>query len=289
MALELTTKYADLIDERFVLDALSTPGVNQNYSWEGAKTIKVTSVPTVALTDYTRDGMSRFGTATELSNEIQEMTLTQDKAFAFTLDKMNEDETKLQAARSLARQIREVVVPHVDTYRFKIMGTKAGKQAEGTIDEKEIYKAVLEGTEFLDDNEIPSNRVIFATPEVHKFLKLSDQYVKQSDLGMQRVSIMGQVGELDGMPVVKVPKKRLGDYGFIIAHAAATVAPIKLADYRLHQDPPGISGTLAEGRVYFDAFVLDQKKNAIYAFKGKPASGGGEEAPAKAAAKTTAK
>ena len=42
------------------------------------------------------------------------------------------------------------------------------------------------------------------------------------------------------------------------------MAPTKLEDYRVHQDPPGISGDLVEGRVCYDAFVLDNKKAAIY-------------------------
>lgn len=50
----------------------------------------------------------------------------------------------------------------------------------------------------------------------------------------------------------------------MIAHPVATVAPTKLEDYRIHQDPPGISGDLVEGRICYDAFVLDNKKAAIY-------------------------
>jgi hypothetical protein len=50
----------------------------------------------------------------------------------------------------------------------------------------------------------------------------------------------------------------------ILAHPVATVAPVKLEDYRIHADPPGISGSLVEGRICYDAFVLDNKKGAIY-------------------------
>ena len=50
----------------------------------------------------------------------------------------------------------------------------------------------------------------------------------------------------------------------MIAHPVATVAPTKLEDYRIHQDPPGISGDLVEGRVCYDAFVLENKAKAIY-------------------------
>ncbi|MFR7958918.1 MAG: hypothetical protein ACLU6P_00110 [Roseburia intestinalis] len=49
-----------------------------------------------------------------------------------------------------------------------------------------------------------------------------------------------------------------------MCHPCATVAPTKLEDYKIHQDPPGISGSLVEGRICYDAFVLDNKKTAIY-------------------------
>ena len=64
---------------------------------------------------------------------------------------------------------------------------------------------------------------------------------------------------------IKVPANRLpSDFGFMIAHPVATVALTKLEDYRVHHDPPGISGDLVEGRICYDAFVLDNKKAAIY-------------------------
>ena len=47
-------------------------------------------------------------------------------------------------------------------------------------------------------------------------------------------------------------------------HPSATVAPTKLEDYKVHEDPPGISGALVEGRINYDAFVLDNKAKGIY-------------------------
>ena len=39
---------------------------------------------------------------------------------------------------------------------------------------------------------------------------------------------------------------------------------MKLEDYTIHANPPGISGSLVEGRIVYDAFVLDNKVKAIY-------------------------
>ena len=44
-------------------------------------------------------------------------------------------------------------------------------------------------------------------------------------------------------------------------------SPVKLADYKIHENPQGINGWLVEGRIYYDAFVLNNKKAAIYLSK----------------------
>jgi len=77
--------------------------------------------------------------------------------------------------------------------------------------------------------------------------------------------LKGVIAMVDGASVIKVPANRLPEgFGFMIAHPMATVAPTKLEDYKIHQDPPGISGALVEGRICYDAFVLDNKAKAIY-------------------------
>lgn len=75
----------------------------------------------------------------------------------------------------------------------------------------------------------------------------------------------GVIGMLDGCAVIKVPAIRVpADFGFMIAHPSATVSPAKLEEYKVHVDPPGLSGNLVEGRIVYDAFVLDNKKGGIY-------------------------
>ena len=77
--------------------------------------------------------------------------------------------------------------------------------------------------------------------------------------------LRGVIGILDGMSVQKIPAARLPEgFGFMVAHPSATVAPVKLEDYNIHDNPPGISGALVEGRVVYDAFVLENKAKAIY-------------------------
>lgn len=48
---------------------------------------------------------------------------------------------------------------------------------------------------------------------------------------------------------------------------SASIAPVKLSSYRIHDNPPGISGALVEGRFKYDAFVLENKAVALYYHK----------------------
>ena len=86
----------------------------------------------------------------------------------------------------------------------------------------------------------------------------------ETDIGND-LRLKGVISNLDGASVIKVPAARLPEgFGFMLCHPCATVAPVKLEDYKTHQDPPGINGELVEGRIAYDAFVLDNKKKAIY-------------------------
>ena len=93
MAVNLLTKYAAMIDEHFTVASLTQRAINTDVEFTGAKTVKVFSTPTVAMTDYTRSGSSRYGTPSELENAEQEMTMSRDRAFTYTVDKMNDEES----------------------------------------------------------------------------------------------------------------------------------------------------------------------------------------------------
>lgn len=79
------------------------------------------------------------------------------------------------------------------------------------------------------------------------------------------MAIRSVVAIIDGLTVIKVPASRVpSNFGFLVAHPSATVAPQKLAEFKIHPTPTFISGALVEGRIVYDAFVLDNKKKALY-------------------------
>jgi len=272
MAIDLVTKFQPYVDEQFSTESKKSLLTNTDFDWTGAHTIKVYKIATSAMNDYDRPGTgsnwSRFGPVAGLDATTEEMTLKKDRSFTFAVDKMDADETaqQLAGASALARQNREVCVPEIDSYVYGVMCEKAGhKPAAIRLTPDSIYDEILKASQALDDSEVPeTGRVLVVTPAIYGIMKQSPCIVTDTDVG-QEMRLKGVIGNLDGAAVVKVPAIRLpADFGFMLAHPVATVAPVKLEDFRVHQDPPGISGSLVEGRIVYDAFVLDNKAKAIY-------------------------
>lgn len=272
MAIELATKYLPYVDEIFKAESKKSLLTNDDFDWTGAHSIKVYKIGTAQMNDYDRAGtngnVSRYGEIKDLTATTQTMLVTKDRSFTFVIDKLDSDETgrTLEAATALARQVREVVIPEVDAYTYGKMCAGAGtKPAAIELSSANIYNEIIKATTVLDDNEVnESGRVLLVVPAVYQLMKDSEKIVLNTNIG-EDLRRNGVISNLDGMNVIKVSPKRVPEnFGFMVAHPCATVAPTKLADYRTHQDPPGISGTLTEGRISYDAHVLDNKKMAIY-------------------------
>lgn len=267
MTINLAQKYSSKVDERFKISSLTNSIINPDYDWTGVDTVKIYSVETADLTDYTKSGMQRYGTPAELSDSIQSLTLTQDKAFTFTIDKAFELEQQgvKSAGAALRRQLDEVVIPEIDIYRISKLIEGAKTVSTSSTTKTNAYEQFLTGMEALSDLKVPlSGRIALVSPSYYKFLKLDDTFIKNSDLGQEAV-FNGQVGKIDGVPVVVVPSSYMkSNVNFVITHPSALIAPVQLNEYKIHLNPPGVSGSLVEGRIIHDAFVLKNKAAAIY-------------------------
>ena len=280
MAINLVTKYQPYVDEIFTKESKKSLLTNQDYDWTGAHTIKVYKITTSEMQDYKRNPVagftgSRYGEIKDLDATTEEMTLKKDRSFTFVIDKLDNEETagQLAAASALARQQRQVVIPEVDTYTYGVMATGAGtKPAAVTLTDENIYTEILKAGTALDNADVPEdNRQLVVTPDVYQLMKRCKDIVMETNIGND-LRIRGVIANLDGANVIKVPAARLPkNFGFMLAHPVATVAPTKLEDYKIHQDPPGISGSLVEGRICYDAFVLENKAKAIYYQENKTA------------------
>ena len=261
------------VDEQFTTESKKSLLTNQDFDWTGAHTVKVYKISTGSMNDYGRAGAasgnwSRYGAVESLNATTEEFTLSKDRSFTFAIDALDMDETaqQLAAASALARQLREVVIPEVDTYVYGKMCAGAGtKPTAVTLTAENIYTEIIKANAALDDAEVPeAGRQLVVTPAIYLLMKQCKDITMETDIGND-LRLKGVISNLDGANVIKVPAARLPEgFGFMLAHAVATVAPTKLESYNTHINPPGINGQLVEGRIVYDAFVLDNKKMAIY-------------------------
>ena len=273
MAINLVTKFLPYVDELFSTESKKSLLTNSDFDWTGAHTVKVYKVGTSEMSDYNRNPQtgftgSRYGTVHDLDATTEEFTLKKDRSFTFAIDKLDKDETlnQVAAASALSRQQRQVVIPEVDAHTYSVMCSNAGhKPVAKALTSDNIYVEITAANNALDNAEVPeTGRVIVVTPDVYVLMKKCKDITMETDIGND-LRLKGVISNLDGAMVVKVPANRLPkEFGFMVAHPCATVAPTKLEDYKIHEDPPGISGSLVEGRICYDAFVLENKAKAIY-------------------------
>lgn len=278
MSIALATQYAPYTDEVFKAESKTALVTNTDYDWTGAHAIKVYKISTGAMNNYSRNvnsgdtvPVSRYGELLDLSATTEELTLSKDRSFIINIDKLDVDETQRQilASSALARQIRNVVIPEVDTYVLKKIVDNAPEENVEVEDltADNIYGKILAASQILDDAEVPdTDRVLLVAPAAYALLKMATKF-DNTDVGAE-FRLNGVVGYLDGAAVVKVPSNRLPeDVGFILTHPSVTVAPVKLEDYGVHSDTPLSSGDIVTGRICYDAFVLDNKADGIYVHK----------------------
>ena len=269
MAINLASAFSKKVAEAFKQESLTDSATGKDYSFAGTRTVRIWSVDTVPLVDYTRNGSNRYGTPVELGDTVQALTMRDEKAWTFTIDKGNQsDQYNIKGAtRAAKRETEQVVIPYVDKYRFREWSNNAGiiTGLSAAPTKSTIVDMVFDAGAAMSDALVPwSNRTLFITNEYFKLLALSDQFISIEALGKKSVS-KGEVGEIDNMMVKRVPSSYFpaGVY-FMVKYKGSTVDPVKIQDVKIHQDPPGIGGNLLEGRLYHDAFVLGTKANGLY-------------------------
>ncbi len=248
----LAQKYSKTVDERFARESQAMLALNNNYDFNGVDTVKVYSIPVVPMTDYTRSGLSRYGSPDDLQRNVQTLKVTKDRAFTFIIDRGDKLQSQMasDAGRALQRQLREVWVPEYDAYVFRTLAasaTASGNYSATAITKSNAYEMFLKGMETLGNASVPDEgRVCFCSYGFANLLKQDSAFMRYGDSSQQMLS-RGVIGEVDGCRIVKVPSSRLpAGAAFLIAHPLAATGPKQLEDYKIHDDPPGVSGWLVK-------------------------------------------
>lgn len=267
-SVNLATKFSTKVAERFSMGSLTDAYAGKEYDFSGVKSIKVYSVDVVDLTDYTRSGSERFGTLAELGDTVQEMTMTKDRSFTFSIDKGNAaQQFNIKAAtKALKREIDEKVTPEIDIYRMAQWAAGKGlTKVDASLTKSNILEAIMTGSMEMNNAFVPKkNRALFIKESLMLQTKLADQIVGIDSLGAKAIT-GGAVGTIDQMKVVPVPDSYFPENtNFIIKYKNCTVDPIQLKTYRILTEQRGVDGDVVEGRIIYDSFVITTKNKGIY-------------------------
>ncbi len=270
MAINLAEKYEKRLVDKFYVDSVILGKTNRDYSWDGVKSINVYTILTQDVGNYDRTATSnRYGTPTEVEDDKQILTITQDKANSMVVDKGNNTEQMMikNAGRVASRQIREKYIPWFDKYCLTKWNTERGdKTTNATLSKTNIVEAIGEHvTKLLNIGASLDDAYCYIGATHFGKLVLAPEYTGLEGLGTKAVD-KGVVTQVRGLKIVAVPDNYLpSGVNFLTVKKSAVVAPLKIRDMNLHANPPGYSGHLLEFRWLCDAFVLETKKKAVIA------------------------
>lgn len=275
MAVNLASKYSPKMATYFTLASVVDGRVNNDYDWDGVKSIYVYTPVTQALGDYSRTGTARYGTPTEVSDIVQNMAIAKDRSASMVVDKgnLNEQMGVKQSNKVLKAEMDEVVIPEMDKYALNAFCNQAYTitAASGALAVGTVVAALNTGLVSLANNNVQAKDcTIWIRWTDYGLLRMATEFTYLDSIAAKNYT-NGVMGLFMGAAVVPVPDTYL-QYGasntqayFVIAHKSAVIQPKKLQDYFIKKDPPGISGDLIEIRVNYDAFVIGGKAKGVYA------------------------
>ena len=268
MAVNLAQKYSSVLDQVFTAGSYTDKYVNKKYDFDGVQTINVYTVTTVEPSDYKRsDTGDRFGGNNELQNIVTPYTLKNDKSFKLVIDRGNYEQTALaeKAGAVMKAEMEERVIPMIDADRIKAAATGATAVSQAITAGSNAYTDILKAEAFLDEDKAPvEGRVLFVTPGYYNTIKEYITTTMHADTYSSKLISRGYVGELDGIPVVKVPTSYFPTKtNAVLWHRDALLGAKQIMNTRIKTDSELVDGTLLLGRFIYGSFVLNGKKKSV--------------------------
>lgn len=270
-SINLASKYSSQLDQVFTAGSYTDRYVNRKYNFDGVKTVNVYTVTTVAPSDYNRNYTGdRFGGNNELEDIVTSYQLNNDKSFKLVIDRGNYEQGALakKAGEVMRAEMEEQVIPMIDANRLSkaAIGAAAASQYYAPT-ANDGYGDVLKMSAALDEAKAPiAGRVLWVTPTFYNAIKKQITTNVEASGYNDKLIGRGFVGELDGVPVVKVPTSYFpANTSAIMIHRDALLGAKQIMNTRVITDSELVDGTILLGRFIFDSFVLNGKKKAVAA------------------------
>jgi len=270
----LAAKYESKMDERFRQGSLTDNWIGTGYDWNGVNSIKIWTLGKANINDYNLSpatGVSRFGAIHEVEDEINTYQVTHKKAFNESFDETNvQDQMFVKKANAFLKQVwDEQLVPLIDENRLSAWANGAGLGLiNGTaLTNTTIIRAILTAHAALNNKRVPKkNRVTLVTESIAIETRLASELSNNESFTTKAI-VNGQIAQIGGYPVVSIPDDMMPDgVEFMIKYKGASIDPNKMKMLRAITNSENVAGSLMQGLVRFDSFVLAQKANGIYVY-----------------------
>lgn len=278
MTVNLATKYSSKLDQLFAKGSYTDRAVNQNYDFDGVKTINVYTVTTVPTHNYNRSSTGdRFGGNNEIQDVVTPYTLTYDKAFKLTIDRGNYEQGALakKAGEVLRAEMDEQVIPEIDANRIAAGAAGAVAVSQTIAASSNVYEDFMKANAYLDEAKAPtSNRFAFVTPVMYVNIKSKIVSTVNANAYNDKLLPRGFVGELDGVNIIVVPQSYFpANVKCVIWHKDALLGAKQIMKTRIITDSELVDGSVLTGRFIYDSFVLNGKKKAVASITSSTISG----------------
>jgi len=266
-------KHLKVIDEKYFTKAKTDIIINKGIriEFDGVRSGTIYNTSTVAEVDYIRDGNNRFGQLVELGLGTQTFTLSQDKAFTYSIDRGNYEDNMMvtEVGSTIKRQVREVSVPNTDKYRLATLQAYAIANSlndtPAVVTTANSYQLFTDQVANLfDADQVDGDHLVaYMTRATWNLLRRNTEFKLASDDAYADVK-SGVVTSVDGVKIVPVPNGYLpANTAWLIVADDVLIAPTKFNMIRTLTEVQGIDGWVVEGRRYYDAFIPTNRGRAM--------------------------
>lgn len=261
-------------------------GLNNEYKFIDAQTIKMADLTVSGYKDHTRNGSKNRGV---LSNTWIPYKLEFDRDIEFYVDEADVDETNqvLSAANVTAKFNSDQAIPEMDKYRYSKAYKEyvaLGKTANSTVLTADNILSIIDKMmEDMDEAGVPqTGRRLKITPSANTLLKEAKELQRIINVSPQANTVNRKIVNLDEVEIQIVPSDRMKTvYDFtdgaipgvtakqinmILFHPSAIISPVKISQIYLWPQgstPESAFGWLYQNRRYMDAFIPTKKVAGI--------------------------
>lgn len=287
------SKYAHELDKMIVQESKTGFLADSKFKarFTGARTVNMPQVDFDGLGDYSREnGYSKGGT----NFTYNSYTLTKERSKQLTIDAQDADETGVSSlvGKMVGEYTRTKVNPEIDAYALSTLYGVA--EEKGNVDTFAADSAVEMMLDCINKAEAASGytnerMVAFVDPIMYAALMTSDKLqhsITVSDFEQGAIDV--KVKEINGCAIIPVAADRMrteydfnesgfeasADAGYIKAivmpkSAASLVKKVDKVDIYSPDQVQDMDAYKINFRLYYDLFVMNNKKGLIFAISGE--------------------